>query len=158
MKPFPGIALLLMAYLTGCSSTHQALVHHRGAPQGMQVEHATVVAVRDIRVPLATVNYGQGSGRDLGQIAGGAYADMNGLPLGSGILISATASLIGSALGSAADSVERTQPGQEIDYRTDGESGLRRLQQPTGQRAIRSGERIRIERGSFTLRVLPATP
>lgn len=150
MRP---MILATVLALSACTTVHEPLRFARGEPPGMRVVRGEVVATRDIRLPPLGMPNGRTNGWELGTITGNTYSATKDLPLGTGIVIAVGTGLAAGAVGLVMDAVDRSRPGQAIDYRLEGETTLRSTEQVIDGKPVKPGDRVIVEIGSFAHRV-----
>lgn len=138
------VALSCVALLaSGCASNMSSNNYARvAAMQEMDVELATVISVRPVKIEAPSHAGGAGgtAGAGIGAVAGSSIGE------GRGSLVGMIAgAVIGGVIGAIADKAANSKDGIEIIYRLDDTGETKALVQGVeGSEDIKPGDRVRI--------------
>lgn len=143
------LALGFAAMLAGCASSQKQNVYQSGqVQQSMKVDIATVIAVREVEIEARP----QGVGSTAGATAGAAAA--TNLDTRHGLVAGIAGAVIGGVVGTMAEKAANSKSGVELVYRVDGGKDTEALVQEKDGVEYRAGDRVRLIRGSFSVRAV----
>lgn len=143
-----GLFSIFTTFLSGCTTTHQAMTFQRSNAQPMWLTIGVITEVESIEIPKATWKDGAYNGSTYGQGAGQAISGFAGSGV-AGVAIILVSESVGAILGKISDSVERTTSGQRLVFVPDSGGEAKTLIQPDRNSKLRVGDRVRIVEGSF---------
>ncbi len=148
------IAIALMA--TACASnSYTAKTYQTGqVQQAMKVKIATVISVKEVEIQKKTGNSGTAIGASTGGVSG-AMVGSSTHNVGNGIVGAVAGAVIGGVAGAIADNIGKTATAYEILYRVDGSQDVLALVQEKDDHEFKTGDRIRLIEGQFTVRAQP---
>lgn len=148
-----GIAGMVLASVVaaGCATSVSPNAYVRGSAMSeMQVELATVEAVRRVKIEAPEKGVGGGAGAAVGAIAGSSIGS-SPRDAAAGAIAGA---IVGGVAGILADRAANEREGVEIIYRLDNGQTRALVQGLEGSEDIKPGDRIRLIKGQYTTRAV----
>ncbi|MEQ9124293.1 MAG: hypothetical protein RIM80_17210 [Alphaproteobacteria bacterium] len=148
------IAILLVAglALSGCARSLSPDVYSRGEVGAkVEVENATVVAVRDVSIEGTKSNIGAGAGAVAGGVGGAVAVGRN---RGAATLGAVAGAIIGAIAGAAIEEAATSSDGVEYMVRLENGETVA-VVQPKGDAPLAPGDRALLVYGDH-IRVVPA--
>jgi outer membrane lipoprotein SlyB len=144
--------LIALLGMSGCASSYKAGVYQTGqVQQAMHVEFATVLETREVEIEGKPTGVGATTGAAAGGVAG-LYSSGRG-----GIVTSIAGALVGGVAGAVVEKNVNEKKGIEVTYRVDITNEVMVLvQEADSANPIKTGDRIKIIKGSFSTRAVKA--
>ncbi|MCX7689100.1 MAG: glycine zipper domain-containing protein [Fimbriimonadales bacterium] len=151
MKKVALSILAVASLLGGCATSVSPNSYVRSSVMSeMNVELATVEAVRRVKIEAPQNGTGAGAGSALGAVAGSSLGSSPRDAVAGAI----AGAVIGGVAGRLADRAANEREGVEIIYRLDNGQVKALIQGLEGSEDIKPGDRIRLIKGQYTVRAV----
>jgi outer membrane lipoprotein SlyB len=145
-------APLLLALIAGCSTTNPDVIHPGDAQRLSQVQDATVLSVRPVRVDGSQSGIGGTAGAVAGGVAGSTVGGKN-----ESVVVGVLGAVVGAMLGNAIERAGTSEDAVEIVLQM--RNGDRRaIVQAKGQETLMPGEAVMLVTTSGRTRVTKSPP